>query len=150
MGGIVIAKALCLADHDRQTYPDMYESISGCLFFGTPFNGAPVADVAAYWAKINEQFGKSINSSLLALLTPGNETLRELKRDFIRSAGKLSQKVELHCFYEEKLTEWDNIIAKLTGQNFPKELLEKLSQKVCHAKKLSSQSQVLTRIIGVP
>ncbi|KAH7324347.1 ankyrin repeat-containing domain protein [Stachybotrys elegans] len=129
MGGILIAKALCIADESRQRYPDMYESFAGCLFFGTPFNGTPVAEIAVEWSKIHEESGKAIQSTLLPLLEEGNENLRDLKRAFLTSAGKLAQKVNLHCFYEELQTNWDNIINKLANQEFPENLLSKLGSK---------------------
>ncbi|KAK1531740.1 hypothetical protein CPAR01_11389 [Colletotrichum paranaense] len=131
MGGLVIAKALCLAESERLHYPDMYESITGCLFFGTPFNGAPVAEVAEHWAKmqVKENTGKAVDSQLLILLKPGNESLRELKRGFVHSGGKLSQKVEVHCFFEELNTNWTDIIQKLTSENFPEDMLDKLRSK---------------------
>ncbi|KAI0904424.1 ankyrin repeat-containing domain protein [Ustulina deusta] len=110
MGGIVIAKALCLAERQTSLYPDMYECIAGCVFFGTPFNGAPVAEIADYWAKINEKSGIAVNSQLLELLKPGNDSLRELKRDFM-------------------MTNWDDLIQKLASQEFPPDLLSKLDSK---------------------
>ncbi|KAL4409756.1 hypothetical protein CABS03_09595 [Colletotrichum abscissum] len=80
---------------------EMRPETSGCFFFGTPFNGAPVAEVAEHWAKmqVKENTGKAVDSQLLTLLKPGNESLRELKRGFVHSVGKLSQKVEVHCFF---------------------------------------------------
>lgn len=136
MGGIVIAKALCLAERQTSLYPDMYECIAGCVFFGTPFNGAPVAEIADYWAKINEKSGIAVNSQLLELLKPGNDSLRELKRDFVEASGKLMQKVELLCFYEQMMTNWDDLIQKLASQEFPPDLLSKLDSKVCQVKAL--------------
>jgi hypothetical protein len=132
MGGIVIAKALCLAERDSEQWPDTYESITSCVFFGTPFNGTPVADIAIHWAKAKEQsgIGIAVDSQLLDLLRPGNESLRELKRDFIRASGKLAHRVQLYCFYEMELTNWDEIISKLTSENFPPELVEKLNSQV--------------------
>ncbi|KAF3764164.1 hypothetical protein M406DRAFT_277649, partial [Cryphonectria parasitica EP155] len=127
MGGLVVAKALITAETQGQKYPDMYEAISGCLFFGTPFNGAPVADIAKEWATINERLGRAINSQLITLLQPGNEQLKELKDDFVRSVNKLGQKVRVHCFWEQKDTHWEQLIAKLASQEFPPSSLGKLS-----------------------
>lgn len=108
----------------------MYECISGCLFFGTPFDGAPVADIAKEWTTINERLGTAINSKLIDLLTPQNEALRELKHDFVRSVNKLGQKVEVHCFWERKETHWEAIMKKLASQEFPSSSLEKLGLTV--------------------
>ncbi|KAK3349711.1 ankyrin repeat-containing domain protein [Lasiosphaeria hispida] len=126
MGGLVAAKVLLVAEQRRDTYPDMYESIVGVLTFGTPFDGAPVADIASEWAKVNESRGTAIDSKLLDLLKPGNEGLRELKHEFARSVGKLGQKVEVHCFYEELQTHWEDVINKLTSTDFPVTSLSKL------------------------
>ncbi len=124
------AKVLSMAEQRRDDYPDMYESIVGVLTFGTPFNGAPVADIASEWAKVNETLGTAIDSKLLDLLIPGNEMLRDLKNDFVRSAGKLGQRVEIHCFYEELQTHWEPIISKLSSTDFPSASLNKLNLKV--------------------
>ncbi|KAI0864686.1 hypothetical protein F4860DRAFT_377072 [Xylaria cubensis] len=131
MGGTVIVKALCLAERETSQYLDIYESIAGCIFFGTPFKGADVAKIADYWAKLNEESGIAVNSQLLELLKPENDGLRELRGDFVKASGKLATKVELFCFYEQQPTSWDKIIAKLASQEFPPNLLSKLSGKEC-------------------
>lgn len=109
----------------------MYEAISGCVFFGTPFNGAPVADIAHQWAAINERLGKAIDSQLITLLQPGNDTLKELKDEFVRSVNKLGQKIQVHCFWEKRDTGWEPLIAKLASQEFPASLIAKLGLPVC-------------------
>lgn len=123
------ARVLSLAEQNRENYPSMYESIVGILTFGTPFGGAPVADIAAEWAKIHEATGTAISSRLLDLLTPGNESLRELKHEFARSIPKLTPKVDVHCFYERNETSWEDIIAKLANTDFPLATLNKLKLK---------------------
>ena len=129
MGGLVAARALPLAEQHRKDYPQLYESIVGCVTFGTPFDGAPVAEIAQKWAQLNETLGTSINSKLLDLLNPGNESLRDLKNEFVHYTNKLAQRVELHCFYEQKQTSWEQIISKLASTDFPAETLAKLNLK---------------------
>lgn len=119
-----------VAEARRHDYPDMYEAISGCIFFGTPFDGAPVADIAKEWATINERLGKAIDSRLITLLQPGNEALKELKDDFVRSVNKLGQKIRVHCFWERKKTYWEDIIGKLAKEDFPASSLGKLALDV--------------------
>ncbi|KAM7194684.1 hypothetical protein V8F20_007876 [Naviculisporaceae sp. PSN 640] len=126
MGGLVAAKLLILAEQHRTSFPHVYESIVGCVTFGTPFDGAPVADIAQQWTEINLKLGKSVDSKLLDLLKPGNEALRELKNDFVRYVRKLTPNVELYCFYEQNVTRWDDVVAKLTSTDFPPESLAKL------------------------
>ncbi|PSR84430.1 hypothetical protein BD289DRAFT_261278 [Coniella lustricola] len=133
MGGLVIARAMVVAETQSQDYPNIYEAISGCIFFGTPFNGAPVADIAKEWVTINKRLGKALDSHFITLLQPGNEALRELKNDFTRSVNKLGQKVPVHCFWERKETHWEELISKLMAQDFPPSSLGKLSLEVCIA-----------------
>ncbi|KAF3929376.1 Ankyrin-2 [Dactylella cylindrospora] len=86
----------------------MFEAITGCIFFGTPFEGAQVAMVASMCAQFSERFGLDLatSSKLLDLMKPGDEGLRELKNEFMRLATKTSPKIELFCFWEEKPTNW--------------------------------------------
>ncbi|KAK0378490.1 hypothetical protein CLIM01_04119 [Colletotrichum limetticola] len=79
--------------------------------------------------QVKENTGKAVDSQLLTLLKPGNESLRELKRGFVHSVGKLYQKVEVHCFFEELNTNWTDIIQTLTSENFPEDMLDKLRSK---------------------
>ncbi|KAI0015385.1 ankyrin repeat-containing domain protein [Xylariomycetidae sp. FL0641] len=102
MGGLVIAKAITIADSRRDLFPIMFEAITASVFFGTPFDGAPLAtaaDLVAYWG---EKVGKAHESKLLDFMKPGDEGLRELKDEFMRLTWKLNPRIELLCFYEEQ------------------------------------------------
>ncbi|KAI1335246.1 hypothetical protein F5Y15DRAFT_398616 [Xylariaceae sp. FL0016] len=109
MGGLVIAKAITIADSRRDKFPIMFEAIAASIFFGTPFNGAAVASVAAMYAHLAEKVGQATASKLLDLMKPGDETLRELRHEFMRLAGKLSPKIDLLCFYEEQPTDFSKM-----------------------------------------
>ncbi|KAK6954701.1 hypothetical protein Daesc_004669 [Daldinia eschscholtzii] len=111
MGGLVVAKAITIADSRRDKFPVMFEAIAAAIFFGTPFNGAPIASVAAMYAYFAEKTGSASASKLLDLMKPGDEGLRELKHEFMRLVGKLSPKIDLLCFYEEQPTNF----AKMAG-----------------------------------
>lgn len=104
MGGLVVAKAITVADSSRDRFPTMSECISGCLFFGTPFHGTPAASVASLLTVFGEKLDKTTSSKLLDLMKPDNENLRELRTDFLRLVGKLTPKTELFCYYEEQPT----------------------------------------------
>ncbi|KAI0849064.1 hypothetical protein F5Y00DRAFT_236514 [Daldinia vernicosa] len=106
MGGLVVAKAITIADSRRDSFPMMFEAIAAAIFFGTPFNGAPVASVAAMYAYLAEKAGTATSSKLLDLMKPGDEGLRELKHEFMRLVGKLNPKIDLQCFYEEQPTDF--------------------------------------------
>jgi hypothetical protein len=111
MGGLVIAKAVCLAESRRDIFPLMFETIAGCLFFGSPFLGAPVAAAAMMFAQLGQRVDKTTASKLLDLMKPGDEGLNELRNDFVRLTGKVTPKIELFCFWEEQPTDF----AKLAG-----------------------------------
>lgn len=124
MGGLVIAKAVTLADARRDQFPAMFETIAGCIFFGTPFDGASAAALASSFALIGEKFDKTVSSKLLDGMKPGDESLRELKNDFMRLVGKLSQKIEIFCFYEERPTNFAKLIGLPSWIKTPKEIAE--------------------------
>ncbi|TGJ86147.1 hypothetical protein E0Z10_g2618 [Xylaria hypoxylon] len=109
MGGLVIAKAIILADQRRDRFPIMFEAIAAATFFGTPFGGAPAASAAAMYAYAAEKIGQATSSKLLDLMKEGDEGLRELKHEFMRLVGKISPRIELFCFYEEKPTDFSKI-----------------------------------------
>ncbi|KAI1767447.1 hypothetical protein GGR53DRAFT_463345 [Hypoxylon sp. FL1150] len=109
MGGLVIAKAVTIADSRRDKFPIMFEAIAASIFFGTPFNGAEAASVAAMYAKFAETAGVAVSSKLLDLMKPGDEGLRELKYEFMRLVGKLSPKIDLMCFFEQEPTDFSNM-----------------------------------------
>lgn len=109
MGGLVIAKAVTIADSRRDKFPIMFEAIAAAIFFGTPFNGAEAASVAAMYAKFAEKAGAAVSSKLLDLMKPGDEGLRELKHEFMRLVGKLNPKIDLMCFFEQEPTDFSNM-----------------------------------------
>ncbi|KAI1414542.1 hypothetical protein F5Y13DRAFT_197539 [Hypoxylon sp. FL1857] len=109
MGGLVIAKAITLADSRRDKFPVMFEAIAAAIFFGTPFGGAPVASAAAMYAYCAEKIGAAYSSKLLDLMRPEDEGLRELVHEFMRLVGKLSPKIDLLCFYEEQPTDFSKM-----------------------------------------
>ncbi|KAI1135696.1 hypothetical protein F5Y05DRAFT_168773 [Hypoxylon sp. FL0543] len=109
MGGLVIAKAITIADSRRDKFPVMFEAIAAAIFFGTPFGGAPVASAAAMYAYCAEKIGTAYSSKLLDLMKPEDEGLRELVHEFMRLVGKLSPKIDLLCFYEEQPTDFSKM-----------------------------------------
>ncbi|KAI0120115.1 ankyrin repeat-containing domain protein [Nemania sp. FL0031] len=133
MGGLVIAKAITIADQRRDKFPIMFEAIAAAAFFGTPFGGAPVASVAAMYAYAAEKIGLATSSKLLDLMKEGDEGLRELKHEFMRLVGKISPKIELFCFYEEKPTDFSKMaglpaLFGLTKSLIPKQYADFVSR----------------------
>ncbi|KAJ8125223.1 hypothetical protein O1611_g8416 [Lasiodiplodia mahajangana] len=133
VGGLVIAKAITIADQRRDKFPIMFEAIAAAAFFGTPFGGAPVASVAAMYAYAAEKIGLATSSKLLDLMKEGDEGLRELKHEFMRLVGKISPKIELFCFYEEKPTDFSKMaglpaLFGLTKSLIPKQYADFVSR----------------------
>nr|XP_036584983.1 multiple ankyrin repeats single kh domain-containing protein [Colletotrichum truncatum]KAF6794751.1 multiple ankyrin repeats single kh domain-containing protein [Colletotrichum truncatum] len=130
MGGLVIAKAITLAaDTYRELFPRMFECIAGCAFFGTPFGGAQVAAIASMLGDFGEHLGYTKSSGLVKMMTPGDESLSELKNDFLRLALKLSPVVQLFCFYENHPTDFTQekygaTMSKIAKAVIPKKVQE--------------------------
>ncbi|RKL03206.1 hypothetical protein BFJ71_g4301 [Fusarium oxysporum] len=104
MGGLVIAKAICIAATRQDLFPNMFEDIAGCAFFGTPFKGAEAASLACMLSSVGEKLGHATASKLLELMRPDDESLAELRKEFVRLVIKTTPKIELCGFYEEHPT----------------------------------------------
>ncbi|RBA22188.1 hypothetical protein FPRO05_00535 [Fusarium proliferatum] len=104
MGGLVIAKAICIAATRQDLFPNMFEDIAGCAFFGTPFKGAEAASLACMLSSVGEKLGHATTSKLLELMRPDDESLAELRKEFVRLVIKTTPKIELCGFYEEHPT----------------------------------------------
>lgn len=107
MGGLVIAKAIALADRHRGEYPFMFEAITTTIFFGTPFKGADIASAAVMFSRLAENSGfGAVASKLLEDLTPGNSYLKSIREEFATLITKLDQKIDVLCFYEQEPTDF--------------------------------------------
>ncbi|CCC07660.1 unnamed protein product [Sordaria macrospora k-hell] len=124
MGGLVIAKAVALADRHRGEYPFMFEAISATIFFGTPFKGADIASAAVMFSRLAERTGfGAVASKLLEDLTPGNSYLKSIREEFATLITKLTHKIHVICFYEEQPTNFAEMahLPRLANIVFPKE-----------------------------
>ncbi|KAK0920597.1 hypothetical protein LTR91_019205 [Friedmanniomyces endolithicus] len=102
MGGVVIAKFLCMAKA-RKEYEAIVTCTMGCAFFGAPFKGSEMAKVALLYSSV---FGNDAYESLLSFMrTETNDTLDEVVSDFMEIREKLVPKIELFCAYEEVPTD---------------------------------------------
>ncbi|KAL2674225.1 hypothetical protein Neosp_012676 [[Neocosmospora] mangrovei] len=129
MGGLVIAKAICIAESRKNVYTGLFEDITGCAVFGTPFKGAEAASMAIMLANIGEKLNKAEPSKLLELMRPDDEGLNELRRDFVRAVGEMHPKISLFGFWEEHKTRFSDLgpvpeFIKRLGIPLPKNLAE--------------------------
>ncbi|KAK8067324.1 hypothetical protein PG997_014071 [Apiospora hydei] len=112
MGGLVIAKAVVLADFHRKRFPIMFEAIAATIFFGTPFRGADAASAAYMYATVAEKLDQAIPSKLLKYMETGNPQLRELVDEFLDRVRQVSPNIAITCFWEERDTSLSSL-AKL-------------------------------------
>lgn len=107
LGGIVVEKAILGAQLRQNDYPNLFTSIVGCVFLGTPFRGTKTQSKAAALAEMASTIGLGVNSGLLKLLEDGSEMLRDLLADFSGLARETN--MQLFCFFEQHASD----IAKL-------------------------------------
>lgn len=83
----------------RKEYEAIATCTMGCALFGVPFKGTEMAKVALLYSSI---FGDKAYEALLEFMrTENNDTLDEVRDDFVELCGKLVPPVELFCAYEE-------------------------------------------------
>jgi hypothetical protein len=131
MGGLVIAKAITLAEVRVKRYWGLLQCISACVFFGTPFEGTVKAELASVVAILGQTVNETVSSTLLELMKPKSEALRELKENFKRIAVQLNPKIEVLCFFEEQ------------PSDTAKEALDKFSTRLGSIRPLLPKSSIL-------
>jgi triacylglycerol esterase/lipase EstA (alpha/beta hydrolase family) len=115
MGGLVIAKAITLAAFRGEEYPNLLSCITGCIFFGTPFQGSAATGKAIMLAELLESVNQAAVSRVLSFLVPGNEALDELRKDYSRICNRLEPPIGNVCFYEERKTDYAKGFWKAAG-----------------------------------
>jgi hypothetical protein len=102
MGGLVIAQAISLAYSERSNFQHLYECFVGCLFFGTPFHGSPDLQPEKLLLYAHNHYGtnSTFYKSLSEFMTPGCESLDNLRHDLKRLETLLDPKIRFHCFFE--------------------------------------------------
>lgn len=87
---------LCMAK-SRNEYEAIATCTMGCVFFGAPFKGTDMVKLALLYTEV---FGKDAFDSLLAFMrAEKNDTLEELREDFVEYCKKLSPSVDRSPFY---------------------------------------------------
>lgn len=119
MGGLIIAKAIVLASSDVGTSRQIFNTTTGCIFFGTPFRGASIfSSISSYARSAEKENRGAVHSTLLDLLEPENGELRQLRIDFTRLASRNNQTISCHCFWEQDqsdISKLRSLIAELKG-----------------------------------
>ena len=96
-------KALLFAKERQNDFPEIFTSVVGSVFLGTPFRGTKAQSKASAFASIAGYFGLAENSSLLKALKEDSEELRDLLHRFSLLATEA--KMRLFCFFEQHESE---------------------------------------------
>lgn len=104
-GGIVFKQAVLLSrSHVESHLHDMFDSLIGVMFMGTPHEGSWIADWATIPASVLGLF-KSTNLTLLQVLQTENQLLETIQDGFLSMLReqqlKKSRKIAITCFFEE-------------------------------------------------
>lgn len=106
-------KALLTAKLRQSEYPNIFMSVVGCVFLGTPFRGTKSQHKASLLAEMAQTVGLGTNSGLVKLLEEDSETLKDLLDDFVALAKEASMR--LFCFFEQH----ESDMMKLVSKNVP-------------------------------
>ncbi|KAL2204237.1 hypothetical protein CC79DRAFT_1389020 [Sarocladium strictum] len=104
LGGLVCKKAvLASRSHPDKHLQDLFQSLRGIVFMGTPHKGSWMASWAKFPAAALKVF-KSTNASILDILETKNQLLQDIQDDFwamIREQREGGRRLDVSCFFEE-------------------------------------------------
>lgn len=110
-GGLILAKALCLASRADAAEREVLNAAQGIIFLGTPFRGSGGVTAANIRVLIAEIMGADASSRLIRVLQNETGSLSEIRHHFcsiIRQRWKKPCRVA--CFFETKPTRLLNVI----------------------------------------
>ncbi|KAJ8115774.1 hypothetical protein OPT61_g2667 [Boeremia exigua] len=103
LGGIVTEDAILFSKTSAETYlQDIFNSVSGICFMGTPHCGSDFASWGSVATSLVNTV-KTVNKSLVKSLTLNSEILARVQRDFQNEHRRLpsDRAFGITCFYEE-------------------------------------------------
>lgn len=112
---------MCLANAEPEKYAKVYKNVTSCIFFGTPFYGARVAQLAINFCDFKHLFrtddngGEVYYDALLRFMTWKNLELLKLTTEFMTLARSMQPEITLFCFWELKSLNWRNKAAEFLG-----------------------------------
>ncbi|KAH8727742.1 ankyrin repeat-containing domain protein [Phaeosphaeriaceae sp. PMI808] len=133
LGGIILAKALLMAQSNQDEYPYVYPWVAGSIFLGTPFHGIsePRAQVLATMAA---SIGMDSATGLVKFLERDSEMLRILLDKFgilVRDA-----QIRLFCFYEQQESDYvKKVVVKGLAYKRQEHIVDEISASITSASK---------------
>lgn len=122
MGGLVCKRAILTArNHPDARFRDIFSSLRGIIFLGTPHFGSWIADWARIPISAISRF-KSANTSLIDILQTDDQQLESLNVDFmgmIREQRESGRELGIYCFFEGRKTPVVGDIVSKASATFP-------------------------------
>ncbi|KAK2612660.1 hypothetical protein QQS21_001277 [Conoideocrella luteorostrata] len=122
VGGLIIAKAMCLAHDEPNNYPNILTNVTSCIFFGTPLHGADFSQLFVTYNTLHgpDNGNEYDYTALLSYLTTSGPGLEEITAQFKIIAAQMQPKTKLFSFYEALEIDWnDKTKGLLEKQNRP-------------------------------
>lgn len=110
LGGLIVEKTLLNARSQQSEYPNIFRSVVGCVFLGTPFRGTKSKHKALLVAGIIEKIGLGVPSDLIKLLDEDSEILEDLLSKFSMLARESHMRII--CFFEQHPSDLTDLIYK--------------------------------------
>lgn len=107
LGGIILMKALVMADRPESDYYAIRKATRGIVFLATPFRGTSFQDIAAWVEPMLKTWASLRNRSvaqLLDLVKGSTYDLEQLVRTFTRLCQDADYPCKIHTFYETRET----------------------------------------------
>ncbi|TFA99660.1 hypothetical protein CCMA1212_008530 [Trichoderma ghanense] len=107
LGGIILMKALVMADRPESDYYAIRKATHGIVFLATPFRGTSFQDIAAWVEPMLKTWASLRNRSVAQLLDSvkgSTYDLEQLVRTFTRLCQDADYPCKIHTFYETRET----------------------------------------------
>ncbi len=104
-GGLILAKALCLASQAERYERETLDSTQGVIFLGTPFRGSSAASAAHIRVLIAEVMGANVSPELVKMQETETGSLAEVRAKFCSIAHqRWESSCRVACFFETRPT----------------------------------------------
>lgn len=97
LGGIIIKKALIIANERLSQYSSLLHSVSAMVLFGVPHRGADVAYWANFAANVLSASHLGANPNFVKTLQKNSRAFADISQQFIERAAHLKK---IYTFYE--------------------------------------------------
>ena len=110
-GGLVIQQMLRTAKLHWEQWPGLFSSTTGVVFLGTPHRGTGDMTSRGMLDTMIQQYSQvRIEDAVLESLNAENESLNDIRREFVKICTLSRGRLHIVCFYEQKSTRVGRII----------------------------------------